>query len=183
METYVLLHEAEYNRKCKTESPNLDSMIKDALSKHHKGPEEKANAINNAVSRFLRKKHSHDDAHEDQQMKKKRENSFEYPEPPTRKREASYEYPMPPIRKREASYEYAEQPARKREASFEYPEPLARKRENSYEYPTPQNQPGRAFRVKARKQRPMPYPKRKPLRQESIECSPEPQDGGWLSYG
>jgi hypothetical protein len=186
METYVLLPEAEYNRKCKTESPNLDSMIKDALNEHHKGPEEKANAINNAVSRFLRKKHSRDDALDDHPMKKKRENrenSFEYPEPPARKREASYEYPpMPPTRKREASFEYPEQPARKREASFEYPEPLARKRENSYEYPTPQSQPGRVLRTKARRQRPMPYPKRKPLRQDSIECSPEPQDGGWLSY-
>jgi hypothetical protein len=90
----------------------------------------------------------------------------------------------PPSRKREGSFEYPEPVARKRGASYEYPEPPTKKREPSYEYPSPQkqSQTDRALRTKIKKKRQMPYPKRKPLRQESIECSPEPQEGGWLSY-
>jgi hypothetical protein len=188
METYVLLPETEYNRRCKPDSPNLDSMIKNTLNEPHKGPEEKANAINNAVSKFLRKKHSLEDSHDGRQIKRRRENrenSFEFPEPRPQRRDPSFEYPEPPARKREASYEYPNPASRKRQASYEYPEPSTRKRESSYEYPTPHKQPepDRVLRTKIKKNRPMPYPKRKPLRQESIECSPEPQEGGWLSYG
>ena len=166
METYVLLPETEYNRRCKSETTTLDSMIKDTLTKPHMGPEEKADAINETVNKFLRKKRSLEDSRDGQQVKRKRENSFEYPEPVTKKREPSYEYPEPPIRKRDPSYEY--------------PEPPTTMREPSFEYPTPQKT--RAMLKTTRKRRPKPYPKQKPLRQESIECSPDPQEGGWLSY-
>jgi len=170
METYVLLPETEYNRRCKPDSPSLDSMIASTLNKPHKGPEEKADAINETVNKFLRKKRSLEDSQNGYQIKKKREvreNSFEYPEARPPKKEPSFEYPSPPARKREPSYEYPEPPARKREASFEYPIPESRK----------------APRTKIKKKRSMPYSKVKPLREESIECTPEPQEGGWLSYG
>jgi hypothetical protein len=191
MDTYYLVPESEYLRRCRNEAPDLDKMIKETLTRPFPGPEDKADAINDAVDRFRNSKRQREDSLDRNGNKKLRLN------PVSRKRSHSPDdqpskraRPDQALRKRSHSPDERNEPnkqltprpdkrirpslfplrRRKRSLSLDKTDPKGKR---------PRKQPIYERRKRSLENKVVTNPKR--LKAGSVECSPEPQNGGWLS--